>query len=131
MVIGRACPVACPSGNTQVVWLSCGDTARCIAVKMPAGCLRQKAIVMAPKTLEEMFAPGNSAALTQVLDTYFLEVRARLIEVAATLDRIDRHPGAAAIKNDPRMAFIHGALDILAGAGPHRAQSIQELYSLK
>ncbi len=76
-------------------------------------------------------APMHPMNASQVLDTYFLEVRARLIEVAATLDRIDRHPGAAALKSDPRLAFIHGALDILAGAGPHRAQSIQELYSLK
>ena len=76
-------------------------------------------------------APIHPMNASQVLDTYFLEVRARLIEVAATLDRIDRHPGATAFNADPRLTFIHGALDILAGTGPNRAQSIQELYSLK
>jgi hypothetical protein len=63
----------------------------------------------------------------QVLDTYFLETRAKLIEIAATLDRIDRAGGAAA---DPRIAFVHEAMKVLAEPGPGRAERILKLYSL-
>lgn len=68
---------------------------------------------------------------SQVLDLYFLEARARLIELAATLDRIDRAPGAEALRHDARLKFIQDALRILLQAEPGRARAIQELYSLK
>jgi hypothetical protein len=62
---------------------------------------------------------------------YFLEARARLIELAATLDRIDRSPGAEALRHDARLKFIQDALRILLQVEPGRARIIQELYSLK
>ncbi|MGC8551919.1 MAG: hypothetical protein ACP5O7_03540 [Phycisphaerae bacterium] len=67
MVISRTGPMACRHSNTLNVWMTCGDTGRCIAAKMLAGCSQQKVFVMAPKTLDEMFARGNNAALTQVI----------------------------------------------------------------
>lgn len=66
----------------------------------------------------------------QVLDTYFLEARCKLIEVAATLDRVDRAPHAEDIKNDPRLAFIRDALKILESDKPNRAELIELRYSL-
>jgi hypothetical protein len=68
-----------------------------------------------------------------ILDMYFLEARARLIELAAMLDRVDRAPGAGMAHRDPRMTFIHTALEILhhPTAGGGRARAVQELYSLK
>ncbi len=68
---------------------------------------------------------------SQVLDMYFLEARARLIELAAALDRMDRAPDAAALQSDPRLKFIHDALTILQQSEPGRAKAIQELYSIK
>lgn len=75
-------------------------------------------------------SPGGLTAV-QVLDTYFLEARARLIELAAALDRIDRAPGAGAVRTDPRLTFIQDSLKILQRSEPGRARAIQELYSLK
>jgi hypothetical protein len=69
--------------------------------------------------------PRQTAA--EVLDAYFLETRAKLLEIAATLDRVDRAGGVA---NEPRMQFIEGALRILqSAAAPNRAEQIQRLYS--
>jgi hypothetical protein len=65
----------------------------------------------------------------QVLDTYFLETRAKLLEIAANLDRVDRAADAAVIKNDPRNTFIHASLKILLADAPDRAEKIQRLYS--
>jgi hypothetical protein len=65
---------------------------------------------------------------TEVLDREFLEVRARLIDVAAALDRIDRADGSAA--DDPRLDQIRRAVEVLAGDTPGRAERVQSLFSL-
>ena len=62
----------------------------------------------------------------QALDVYFLEARARLLDLAAMLDRIDRGGGS----NDPRLARIRQAVGTLVEAGPERASRVQELFSL-
>jgi hypothetical protein len=71
----------------------------------------------------------------QVLDAYFLETRAKLLEIAATLDRIDRAAAAHAedgfSHDDTRLAFIQKALRVLESSTPHRAEQIQRLYSLE
>ena len=75
-------------------------------------------------------SPGDLTA-AEVLDTYFLEARARLIELAATLDRIDRAAGSQAVQSDARLKFIQDSLRILQRPQPGRAKAVQELYSLK
>ncbi len=67
----------------------------------------------------------------ETLDIYFLEVRARLLEIAATLDRIDRSARPEEVVADSRLAFVREALAVLQSAGPERARRIEELYSLK
>ncbi|NNM89214.1 MAG: hypothetical protein HKL95_11945 [Phycisphaerae bacterium] len=67
----------------------------------------------------------------ETLDTYFLEMRARLLEIGATLDRIDRSARPEEVAADPRLAFVREALAVLQSAGPERARRIEELYSLK
>jgi hypothetical protein len=62
-----------------------------------------------------------------VLNREFLEVRARLLQVAAALDRLDRAPGSAA--DDPRIKNIGRALDVLRGAAPGRSEQIQLIFS--
>lgn len=74
--------------------------------------------------------PPKPRSAKEVFDTYFLETRARLIEIAANLDRIDRAPGAEEVRNDPRLKFIAETLKVLQGPGPDRAEKIQRLYSL-
>jgi hypothetical protein len=63
-----------------------------------------------------------------VLDREFLGIRCRLIELAATLDRIDRADGSVAA--DPRWLQIRHSLDTLANHAGGRAQDIEMLFSL-
>jgi hypothetical protein len=56
----------------------------------------------------------------QVIDLYFMEARAKLIDLAAFLDRVDRAPGM----DDFRMAAFRQALQRLPGSAPDRAKSV-------
>lgn len=64
----------------------------------------------------------------EILNREFLEVRARLLQVAATLDRLDRAAGE--VEHDPRREKINQALSILSAAKPDRAEQLQLLFSL-
>ncbi len=73
-------------------------------------------------------------AASQILDESFLEVRAKLLEVAATLDRIDRSADEDAPLSDaaqPRRASLDDAIRILLSEGPDRAERLQRLFSRK
>jgi len=69
----------------------------------------------------------------EVMDAYFLEMRAKLIEIAATLDRLDRanaaHGAEAIPPTDARLVFVHKALEVLKSDAGNRAELIQRLYS--
>ncbi|MBL9169576.1 MAG: hypothetical protein JNN07_17685 [Verrucomicrobiales bacterium] len=56
----------------------------------------------------------------QVLDLYFMDARARLIDIAAFLDRLDRASGDA----DFRLAAYRQALQELTGVEPDRAKRV-------
>lgn len=60
-----------------------------------------------------------------LLDLQFIDARHKLIEVAAFLDRIDRHPG----DDDYRIAALKSALPILLETRPDRARGILESLS--
>jgi hypothetical protein len=64
-----------------------------------------------------------------VLDAYFHEARAKLLDVAAILDRIERGPDAVAVADDPRLAKIFQALEVLCDENG-RAEKIQQIFSL-
>ena len=76
-----------------------------------------------------------------VLSSTFLEVRGKLLEIAAVLDRIDRAGGAQAAVQDPRYLKLLQALEVLKGHadavevgrdtadGTSRAELIQLLFS--
>jgi hypothetical protein len=55
-----------------------------------------------------------------VIDQYFIEVRAKLVEVAAFLDRVDRAEG----EGDYRIEAFREALKALDGSEPVRARNI-------
>jgi hypothetical protein len=63
----------------------------------------------------------------EVLNREFLEIRARLLQVAASLDRLDRADGSVA--SDARLQEIRQALSILAGPSADRAERIQLVFS--
>lgn len=75
-----------------------------------------------------------------IFDENFLSIRAKLIEVAAALDRIDRAAdvtsGAAApgqaLENDPRRARVEEAISLLLQGATdpgERAKTLQQLFS--
>jgi hypothetical protein len=64
------------------------------------------------------------------LDSHFLEARCKLLDLAAILDRIGRGAGASGVSEDPRLARIREALEILADPSGGRAERVQKLFSL-
>ncbi len=56
----------------------------------------------------------------ELLDLYFMDARAKLIDLAAFLDRVDRGTGDA----DFRLAAFHEAMRELAGEQPTRAKDV-------
>lgn len=64
----------------------------------------------------------------QVINMYFLEHRAKLLDVAAFLDRIDRaQPGTAS--SDFRETALKQAIAVLIDGQPQRAKRVLELLS--
>ena len=69
---------------------------------------------------------GSPMTCAQVVDAYFMEHRARLLDVAAFLDRVDR---AGAGGDDFRMQAFRRCVAVLADGHPERARRILELLS--
>ena len=67
----------------------------------------------------------------QALDAYFLEARARLLDLAAILDRVGRGADAAGVGDDPRLAKVRQALEVLHDQSGGRAERIQRIFSLE
>ena len=65
---------------------------------------------------------------TEVLEREFLNIRARILEVGALLDRLERSEGD--IEHDPRCQRIQRALSVLSQQGSSRAEQIQMIFSL-
>ena len=61
----------------------------------------------------------------ELLDLQFIEMRHKLIEVGAFLDRIERHKGEA----DYRLKAMENALPLLQQSGAGRAKAILEALS--
>ena len=71
-------------------------------------------------------APACPMSRAQVVDAYFMEHRARLLDVAAFLARVAR---AGAGADDFRMEAFRRALAVLQDGKPERARRILELLS--
>lgn len=63
-----------------------------------------------------------------VVDRYFMEHRAKLIDIAAFLDRLDRAP-TKGDGDDFRVAAFRRALEILTDGETARARRVLELFS--
>ena len=64
-----------------------------------------------------------------IFETVFLETRAKILEVAATLDRLDRADGGESLGDDPRLLQIRQALDVVISQQDNRAEQIQLIFS--
>ena len=69
---------------------------------------------------------GEMNAL-QVLDREFLEVRAKILEIAASLDRMDRAEGD--VSRDPNRQLLVRGIELLLSNQPDRAERFQRLFS--
>jgi hypothetical protein len=67
----------------------------------------------------------------KALDTFFLEARSKLLDLAAVLDRINRGGGAGAVEDDPRLDRIRQALEVLLDRSGGRAERVQRIFSLE
>lgn len=72
-----------------------------------------------------MTAPYRPLDASAVLDLYFIENRARLLDIASFLDRIDRHEGAEEARQDFRYKAFVKALALLDNNGGSRTAAIQ------
>jgi hypothetical protein len=69
--------------------------------------------------------------VAEVLNRDFLETRSKILEIAASLDRLDRAPGRAGEPPDRRLAQLRQAIEALLEPGPGRAETVQRLFSLE
>jgi hypothetical protein len=70
--------------------------------------------------------PSRTAAI--VFEQEFLPIRAKLLEVAASLDRLDRAGGPP--PDGPRMGQIREAIEVLLHRDNNRVEQIQLAFSL-
>lgn len=64
----------------------------------------------------------------EILDNEFLEIRAKLLQLAASFDRLAR--AERSVVGDPRMEKIQQALSVLSSDEPCRAERLQMIFSL-
>ncbi len=73
----------------------------------------------------------NPLPAPKALDSFFLEARCRLLDLAAILDRIHRGKDSSAAANDPRLEKIRKALEVLHDQSGGRAERIQQIFSIE
>ena len=66
----------------------------------------------------------------EALNRDFLEIRHRLLDIAAALDRMDRVDGAEQVQSDPRCTQLERAIRVLADGRPDRTERVQMVFSL-
>ena len=64
---------------------------------------------------------------TDVFDQEFLPIRAKLLEVAASLDRLDRANGS--LTSESRLKQVRSAIEVLLGPDDDRAEQVQLIFS--
>ncbi len=70
---------------------------------------------------------GVSRTKCDVLEQEFLPLRAKILEIAAGLDRLDRAEGDA--RGDGRRERLEWAIRLLLQEAPGRAERVQLLFS--
>ena len=63
----------------------------------------------------------------QILDREYLELRAKILQIAASLDRLDRADGN--VDEDEKMELVRKAISILTTDDTRRAERIQLHFS--
>src|SRR5207244_6105491 len=63
----------------------------------------------------------------EVLNREFLEIRCKILELAAAFDRLERADGS--VEEDPRLARLREALGTLLEHSNDRAEQVQMIFS--
>jgi hypothetical protein len=63
----------------------------------------------------------------EVLNREFLEIRSRILELAAAFDRLERADGA--VDEDPRLPRLREALSAVLSSDSNRAEQVQLIFS--
>jgi hypothetical protein len=72
---------------------------------------------------------SRARSASDVLERDFLEIRSKILDLAAALDRLDRSAGRPEIEADSRLERIRTALELLRTTDPGRAEAVQLLFS--
>ena len=72
---------------------------------------------------------SSTQSAPESLERHFLELRCRMLDLAAAFDRLSRAPGGDQLADDPRMKQLQQGLKIVASEGPDRAERFQLLFS--
>jgi hypothetical protein len=91
------------------------------AVKLKVGDGWRKSRDIAGETM------AKARRSMEVFDQEFLPIRAKLLEVAASLDRLDRASGA--LTSESRITQVHAAIQVLLRPVSDRAEKIQLVFS--
>lgn len=73
--------------------------------------------------------PAQRPSYKQMVDLYFLEHRAKLVDIAAFLDRLDRANPNHPADQDYRLLALQSALTILIDGQGDRAKRVLEHFS--
>jgi hypothetical protein len=68
---------------------------------------------------------------SDVLNRDFLEVRGKVLQLAAALDRLDRAGRSGVEAPDSRVTQLRQALEALLDPEPCRAETVQHIFSLE
>lgn len=68
-----------------------------------------------------------SLTALETLNREFLEIRCRILDLAAMLDRLERADDN--VGEDPRLKRVHEALDVLKKVKAERAEQVQLTFS--
>lgn len=71
---------------------------------------------------------SSAPTAAEVLDREFWEIRAKILELAACFDRLDRADGS--VTQDPRWLNLLQALELVRQTRPDRAEQVLLLFSL-
>jgi hypothetical protein len=63
----------------------------------------------------------------EVLNREFLEIRCKILDLAAAFDRVQRADGS--VEDDPRLARLREALSIVLEQSDDRAEQVQMIFS--
>ncbi len=74
---------------------------------------------------------SRTRASNEILDRDFLEMRCRILDLAAALDRLDHAPEPPGHSADHRLAQIRQAIEALLESEPRRGETIQRIFSLE